>query len=335
MVKVVVIGLGPIGVSCAHAVRADRQLQLVGLVDIDPAKTGSALNELGQQPECTGCMAEAPRVRASIAEVVAEGPQVAILTTSSRVSAAAGTIRECLAAGMSVVSSCEELSWPWYRHAELAGEIDGQAKAAGKAVLGTGVNPGFVLDALAVVFSSVVRKVQRVRCVRRLDAGLRREQLQRKVGATLSVGQFNELKAQGKMGHVGIAESVAMVAAGLGRTVAPGSVEEGLEPVVAERAMRCGIGLIEPGKVTGMRNTAKWSGDGLAVELDLTMAVGVEDALDRIEIGGPVTIRLEVPGALPGDSATVAMLINQARQIGKVSPGLKTMLDMPPAGCRG
>ncbi|MCC7408349.1 MAG: hypothetical protein IT442_09765 [Phycisphaeraceae bacterium] len=339
MSRVIVVGLGPIGVSCAHAVRTDAQLELVGLVDSDPAKAGMALEDLDQQPcRCQPNLSEEElslRVKTTLDEVAGARPEVAIVATASRLPAAMGTIKACLVAGMSVVSSCEELSWPWYRHDALARELDATAKAARRTLLGTGVNPGFAMDSLAIVLATAVRKVRKVRCVRQLDAALRRQPLQQKVGATMSVEKFNELKAQGKMGHVGIAESVAMVAAGLGRQVAPGSVVESLEPVVASKAMRCGLGLIEPGRVAGMRNTAQWSGPDLEIELDLTMAVGVEDAADRIELEGPVSVRLEIPGALPGDSATVAVLINETRQINKVAPGLKTMLDMPPAGCRG
>lgn len=338
MTRVVVIGLGPIGASCARAVRADRGLCLCGLVDADPAKWGAALADLSAQREGAADI-EAPadlRVKASLAEVLhnGRGAEVAIVCTSSGFAHVAATITQCLDHGLSVVSSCEEMAWPWYRHEALAQKVDAAARATGCAVLGTGVNPGFVMDSLAVALAGVLRCVKRVRCVRRLDAGLRRLPLQKKVGATLSVARFRELAAAGDMGHKGLAESAAMLAAGLGRKVTPGSVIESLEPVTAHRATSCELGLIEPGMVAGMHNTARWEGDGLAIELDLTMAVGVEDAADRIEFDGPVPLRMHIPGSTPGDSATVAMLVNQARQVRRAAPGLRTMLDMPPAGCR-
>ncbi len=336
MASVVVVGLGPIGVSCARAVRADRGLCLCGLVDQDPAKWGAALEDISAQPEHGPEAKGNLRVQPSLAEVLRDGnaADVAIVCTSSDFVNVAETVTQCLEHGLSVVSSCEQMAWPWYRHEALARQMDAAARAAGCAVLGTGVNPGFVMDSLAVSLAGVLRCVKRVHCVRRLDAGLRRLPLQKKVGATLSVARFRELAAAGDMGHKGLAESAAMLGAGLGRKVEPGSVVESLEPVVAERACPCELGLIEPGMVAGMRNTARWEGDGLAIELDLTMAVGIEDAADRIEFDGPVNLRMRIPGATPGDSATVAMLVNQARQIGRAAPGLRTMLDMPPAGCR-
>src|SRR5690606_6194084 len=119
--------------------------------------------------------------------------------------------------GCSVVSSCEEMVWPWYRHEALAHELDELAKAHKVTILGTGVNPGFVLDLLPVTLASMVRRVNAVRCERRVDAGLRRESLQAKIGATLTPAQFDALKSEGRIGHVGLCESVAMLAAGLGR----------------------------------------------------------------------------------------------------------------------
>lgn len=335
MLRVIVVGLGPIGVSCAHAVRAKKDMQLVGIVDADPAKLGAGLKDLAQQPE-RGTPPDDPlRVKASIAEAAASGADVVLLTTTSRFDVAAQTIRECLRLGLAVVSSCEQMAWPWYQHAAVADQIDAAARAAKLAVLGTGVNPGFVMDYLPIVLAGVVRRVTSVRCVRRLDAGMRRKALQKKVGATMTVAEFRRLAAENALGHVGIAESTAMIAAGLGRRVKSGSVAVTLEPVIADKPLESGLGLIQPGQVTGMRNTAKWQGEDLSIELDLTMAVGVTEAMDQISLEGPVPLKLQIPGSVPGDSATVAILVNHARRIREMPPGLRTMLDMPPVGCRG
>jgi 4-hydroxy-tetrahydrodipicolinate reductase len=240
-----------------------------------------------------------------------------------------------LSRGVAVVSSCERLAWPWYRHPAAGREIDATAKAAGRAVLGTGVNPGFVMDALAVVLSSMVRRVTAVHCERRVDAGLRRQPLQAKVGATMTVEHFAQLKAQEKIGHEGLPESIAMIAAALGRTCEPGSIQVALDPVVAQRPTPSALGLIEVGRVAGIHNVGKWSGDGLSITLDLTMAVGCSEPRDAVRIDGPVQLSLQIPGGVPGDSATVAALINHARAVHTAPAGLRTMLDIAPAPARG
>lgn len=321
MVNVIVVGLGPIGINAARAVQEDRGMKLVGLVDIDPRKTGKRLDEIPR----------GPKVVTQIRETLAKKPAVAILTTASHFDRVEPTLRECIKHRIHVVSSCEEMSFPSFRHQRLAKQIDAEAKKKKVALLGTGVNPGFVMDLLPLVLSSMVAKVAGVKVIRRLDAGTRRLPLQAKVGATMTPEHFRDLAKQGKIGHMGIGESIAMIAAGLGRQARPQAVKISLDPVIAERELDSGLGAIQPGQVCGMRNIARWSGDGLSIELDLTMAIGAEDPQDRVELSGPVPLTLIVPGSTPGDSATVAALVNCARLLPRVSPGLKTMLDMPPA----
>src|SRR4051812_35825949 len=324
MLRVVVVGLGPIGIGAARAVLADPGMKLVGLVDIDPAKVGKPVTELEG----------GPAVSRSLKEGTAGGADVAIVTTTSKLDRMAPTLREALALGLHVVSSCEEMAWPKYRHAELAGQLDAEAKRAGKALLGTGVNPGFVMDLLPVVLSSMVLTARRVRVLRQLDASTRRRPLQQKVGATMTREEFAALKANNAIGHQGLAESVAMIAAALGCEAKPGSIEVTLEPVMAEREYPSAMGIIKPGQVRGMHNVGRWSDAALSIELDLTMAVGVDGSKDRVEIDGPVPLTLEIPGGTPGDTATVAALVNCARALPRAKAGLLTMLDVGACAAR-
>ncbi|HVT90754.1 MAG TPA: hypothetical protein VHD56_18010 [Tepidisphaeraceae bacterium] len=324
MLNVIVIGLGPIGVNAARAVMDDPGMKLVGLVDIDPAKAGKRLTDLPK----------GPKVAIDIRSTLSKKPRVAIVTTTSHFVNIVPTLRECIKHRLHVVSSCEEMSFPSFKNKKLASQIDTEAKKRRVALLGTGVNPGFVMDLLPAILSSMVTEVKGVKVIRRLDAAKRRLPLQAKVGATMTPGYFNKLAAEGKIGHMGIGESVAMLAAALGQQAKPAGVKIVLEPVIADRVMESRLGTIEPGMVCGMRNTASWSGKDLNIELDLTMAIGVEDAQDRVEIIGPAPLTATIPGSTPGDSATVASLINAARLLPTVQPGLKTMLDIPVASCR-
>jgi 4-hydroxy-tetrahydrodipicolinate reductase len=326
MTRIAVVGLGPIGIAAALGVQQSRDLKLAGLVDLDPAKVGKTLRDLHPDGK------DSTQVVDSIEKL--GHVDVAIIGTTSYFDKIVPTLRQCISKRIHVTSSCEEMSWPTYRHEALAAQIDAEAKSAGVALLGTGVNPGYVMDLLAVQLSSMVAKVSRVKCLRRVDALRRRLPLQQKVGSTMTVEQFEGLKARGQIGHKGLAESIAMIAAGLGRKVNPGEVREDLQPVLAEHEIECGLGVIAPGRVRGMHNTGFWQGDGLAIELDLLMACAEPNPRDEIELDGPVPLRVQIPGSTPGDSATVAALLNTARLLPKVSPGLKTMLDLPAAGAR-
>ncbi len=325
MARIVVIGLGPIGVSAARAIQARPELSLAGLVDLDPAKVGKTLASIDKG-------ADSPVIVDALDKLPAA--DVAIVCTTSFFDKAVPLLRACMKRKLHVTSSCEEMAWPTYRHAALAETIDGEAKSAGVALLGTGVNPGYVMDLLAVQISSMLSKVTHVKCLRRVDALRRRLPLQQKVGSTMTVEQFNELKAKGAIGHKGLAESIAMIAAGLGRTVNAGEVREELEPVLAAHQIECGLGIIEPGRVRGMHNKGFWQGEGLTIELDLLMACDEPNPRDEIELQGPIPLKLTIPGSTPGDSATVAALVNTARLLPRVGPGLKTMLDLPAAGAR-
>jgi len=327
-----VVGVGPIGVACALAVAVDRSLELVGMVDLDPAKVGRTLGELSGG---NGAKKSGPVVVDDLEKALHGGADVAVVTTSSKFDKVAPTLQRLISESVAVVSSCEQMVWPWYRHRELADVIDAAARRTGCAVLGTGVNPGFVMDSLAVTIASVLHRVTSVRCVRRVDAGLRRSPLQAKIGATLSQRQFRELAGQGGIGHRGLAESVVMLAAGLGECVEPGAVCESLEPCLADRAMQSALGLISPGEVCGIHNVAHWRSGELIIELDLTMAVGLADPKDIVHLDGPVNLSVTIPGSVPGDSATVAVLINHIPIVCNAQSGIRTMLDLPVAGCRG
>ncbi|MEL7237763.1 MAG: dihydrodipicolinate reductase, partial [Planctomycetota bacterium] len=233
MNRVAVIGLGPIGLTAARVVQLDPHLHLHTLIDTDASLVG------------TEPLIDGPAVQSSDASLA--DCDVALVCTGSSFVDLEPTLRRCIENGTHVVSSCEEMLWPAYRHGPLAEAMDHAAIEAGVALLGTGVNPGFVMDYLPLVASTAVPEVTRVQVLRRVNAGGRRKPLQAKVGATLTVEEFEQRRAAGTIGHRGMAESVAMVCAGLGHTATPGSIEETLDPVVAEHELHSSLGTIEIG----------------------------------------------------------------------------------------
>ncbi len=327
MTKIAIIGLGPIGLAAAKAVQRDQGLQLAGLVDIDLAKRGKRLVELDAAAE-----ADDVAVVSDLDELDGQ-PDVAILSTTSYFDRMAPTLRQLMRRQIHVASSCEEMAWPWLRHPHLSDVINNEAIDSGVTLVGTGVNPGFVMDLLPVVLSSMLARVERVKVVRVVDALTRRLPLQRKIGSAMTVKQFQQLADENRIGHMGMGESVTMLAQGLGRHPLRSEIKTTLRPVIAERQIECGLGTVEPGQVCGMHNTGSYQADGLTIELDLTMALAAKEPRDEIQIVGERTITTVVPGSTPGDTATVAALINVARKLPAAPRGLKTMLDLIPCGC--
>jgi 4-hydroxy-tetrahydrodipicolinate reductase len=323
--RVVSYGLGPIGCAAARLVLGKRELDLVGAIDTDPAKLGRDVGELLGIAEPTGIQVEGDAA-AALARL---RPDAILHCTSSFLPVVKDQLVQAARAGVDIVSSSEELLLPDLQHPELAAEIDAAARQGGATVLGTGVNPGFAMDFMAVVASAVCTSVESARCVRIVDAGTRRLPLQRKVGAGLTRAAFAEQEKTGRFGHIGMRESVALVGRGLG--FALDSITQTLEPVFAEDTRTTPFLTVEKGQVAGIHNIGIGRrGDDVLVTLDLSMYVGAPQPRDEVILVGTPNVHLRFQGGIPGDAATAAILVNSLPQVVAAGPGLKTVLDLPP-----
>jgi 4-hydroxy-tetrahydrodipicolinate reductase len=314
--------VGAIGAGIGRLAAQRDDIALVGAVDSAPDKAGRPLYEaLGIEP--SGKQAN-PSIEAEAEKALAAArPQVVLHATGSYLPDVLPQLLACVRAGANVVSTCEELSYPWRRHPEMAKQLDAEAKAHGVTVLGTGVNPGFVMDTLAVTLSGVCQRVDRVRVARIVDVATRRPQLQRKVGVGLPVEEFRAQVATGRFGHVGLQESCWLVAEGLGWRL--DALEETIEPVIAS-----------DGLAAGMRQTARGRLDGRTViDALVQMSMGAERPRDEIEIEGAPPVRLVIEGGVQGDLATAAVIVNAVPRVVGQAPGLITMLDLPVVAGRG
>jgi hypothetical protein len=319
---VVVVGLGEIGREVARAVLDSPSLRLVAALEIDPRLQGQPLAAvLGRPAGDLRIEEESPLILRQ-----ASGG-VMLQMTGSRLAAVTGQLERALQAGLHAISSCEELAFPWLRHPELAEKLDRIARKASRSVLGTGVNPGFVLDRLVCTLGAAAGKVVRVEAERVIDASSRREQLQRKVGCGLTKELFEKGVATGKIGHVGLVESAALVSSGLGLDC--DEFEESVDPVLATRAFS-GPVPVPAGRVAGIHQTARGFASGReTVTLDLTIALGAADPHDEIRIEGDPPLRLRTPG-LQGDRSSAWNMVNAIPAVVSSSePGLMTVLDLP------
>ncbi len=326
-VRVAHVGLGAIGREVVRLVLARPDLRLEAACDINPELVGAPLGAvLGEDrgPDVTvvESLAGAPLPDARDGLVVTH-------TTSSSLEACLPELLAAVEVGAHVVSSCEELSYPWLRAPEAAARLDAAARDAGVSVVGTGVNPGFAMDYLPVALSGAMKRVDSVRVHRVQDAGRRRTPLQAKVGAGISADEFDRRLAEGTMGHVGLTESAQAVATALGWD--PTDTAETLQPVLARVATPSAFGSIEPGRVAGIEQVAVVHADGQErVRLQLTMAVGVSPSQDDIWLTGDPDLHLCVPGGLHGDLATAATLVNTIGSIRHAEPGLRVMSELRP-----
>lgn len=322
-IRVIEYGLGPIGSAIARHIVERAGLELVGGVDIDPAKAGRDVGEVIGLDGALGF-----KTASSLAEVLALTPADLVLhTTSSYFDLFADQIMEILEAGLDIVSTAEELSFPWQTHPEMAMKIDAAARRAGKTVLGTGVNPGFLMDTLPLTLTSICQRVDRIEVTRVINASTRRGPFQAKIGSGMSVAAFNEKMNAGRMGHVGLPESMHMLFDTLDRKLA--RYESGVEPVVAEKLTRSDHFTVEPGLVKGLKQVAHgYSDEGEFATLTFIAALDAADEADIIRIFGKPDLTVKLQGT-NGDIATAAIAVNAIRRVQAAEPGLVTMRDLP------
>lgn len=323
-INAVQFGLGPIGQLCAKTIlqkHSDR-INLVGAVDIDPSKTGKDLGEL------LGIGNTGIIVENEIKNILKKHRvDIVFHTTTSFMSDVKDQLSELIKMKLNIVSSTEELFFPWFRNRQIAEEIDNLAKKFKVRVLGTGVNPGFVMDVLPAILTQVCTSVRKIRVERVVNASKRRLPLQLKIGAGLKVGDFKAKKATGRFGHIGLVESLQFLAYIL--NVNLDEIKEELNPIVTKKSVRTEYLTIQKGKVVGIHHVATGFKDGKEIiTLDLKMYIGDHKDYDAVYIDGEPPIKMKILNGVFGDTATVGSLINCAYLIFDAKPGLLTMADI-------
>ncbi|HXY79259.1 MAG TPA: dihydrodipicolinate reductase, partial [Candidatus Bathyarchaeia archaeon] len=265
-----------------------------------------------------------PEISAALEKPV----DVVVHTTSSYLASVMDELLACLSAGCCVVSTCEELAYPFRKHPELSAKLDAAAKDEGVALAGVGVNPGFVMDKLVLTLSAASQRVDWARATRIVDASTRRLPLQKKIGAGMTPDEFREQVAAGRIKHHGLPESVAMVADGLG--FALDDISETIEPVVAREHVRTEFLEVAPGEVAGVHQIARGTAAGKEkVFMELQMYVGAKQPADTVELLGEPNLTLTIPGGTHGDLATAAIAVNTIPAILAAPAGLRSVRDLP------
>lgn len=328
--RTVHIGLGHMGSEIVRLVHRRSDMEIVGAVDVAPDKVGADLGKVVGLDHPLGIP-----VAGSIEDVLsATQADIAVQATGSHLPRVYPQLVELIERGLNVVSTCEELAYPAWQHSELAEELDRLASAHEVTVLGTGVNPGFVMDRLPIALTGVCQEVKSVRVMRVVDAARRRLPLQQKAGAGLTVAEFRARVQAKAIQHVGLPESVALIAEALGWKL--DEIQESIEPVVADRPLSSDFIRVEPGQVAGLHQRARGLVEGReAITLDLWMVLRADEPRDEVWIEAVPPIHMVIPGGTHGDRATVGVVVNSIPQVVAASPGLKTILDLPVTAGRG
>jgi 4-hydroxy-tetrahydrodipicolinate reductase len=323
-IRVLMYGLGPIGAAVARQVASRKGFQIVGAVDIDRNKVGLDLGQvIGLDKKLR------VRVTNDAAGAIKSGkPDVAVLCTSSSLKKVMPQIEGILKKKVAIVSTTEELSYPVGKNRALAKKIDALAKKARVAVVGTGVNPGFAMDALPITLTGICERVDSIRVDRIQDARSRRLPFQQKIGSGLNREQFEQKVKDGSVRHVGLAESVTMIADAMGWKL--DKVTDEIHPKIADTAVESELIAVDPGYVCGIvQDGIGYMKGKPVVTLHMEAYLGAPESYDAVTVEGNPRITQKIAGGLHGDVATASITVNSIPKILRVSPGLRTMADMP------
>ncbi|MEM3623182.1 MAG: Gfo/Idh/MocA family oxidoreductase [Candidatus Bathyarchaeia archaeon] len=325
-VRVAIFGVGAVGSLIAKFLLEKEGVEIVGAIDVAKDKVGKDLGEVLGINRKVGV-----KISDDVDAVLSKAkPDIAIHATSSFLKDTHQQLATLIKNGVKVVSTCEELSNPYYTEPKIAKELDALAKEHGATVLGTGINPGFLMDTLVITLTAVCQKIEKIEAVRVMNAATRRLPFQKKIGAGLTVEEFQKkIETKQITGHVGLEQSIALIADALAWKLDK-IVAEPVEPVIAKKPVESEHIKVKAGQAAGLRQKAKGIMENKEViTLDFQAYLGAEEEYDAITIHGIPNIKQKIQPCVHGDIGTVAMVVNAIPKVIKAPPGLLTMKDLP------
>jgi 4-hydroxy-tetrahydrodipicolinate reductase len=323
-IRVVHFGLGPIGAAIARQIADRPGFKIVGAIDIDPTKSGHDLGDviaLGRQLRVR-VQADAPKA------LRLARPDVVVHCTSSSIQRVMPQLETILRAKAAIVSTTEELAYPFYAHARQARQIDAAARKARVGVVATGVNPGYSMDALPIMLCAACERVDRVTVNRVQDARRRRLPFQLKIGSGLTPDEFQQKVRDLSVRHVGMTESIAMIADSLGWRLT--RVSDDIVPKIATETVSSEFLTVQAGRVCGIvQDGIGYRGSEPAIRLHLEAYLGAPESFDSVDIEGSPPLSMKFAGGIHGDIATASIAVNTIPTIVAATPGLHTMRDLP------
>jgi hypothetical protein len=322
-IRVLHFGLGPIGAAVVKQIAARPGFKIVGAIDTDAAKVGRDLGDVVGFGRRLGL-----RVQDNAAKALkAAKPDIVVHCTSSLIKKVMPQIETILESRAAIISTTEELSYPGHTQIRLSRQIHAWAKKARVAVLGTGINPGFVMDALPIMLTAVCERVDRVEVNRIQDARLRRLPFQQKIGAGLTTEQFQNKVRDGSVRHIGLTESIAMIADALGWPL--DRISDDVQPKLATVTVASEFLAVDPGYVCGIVQDGVGYRKGRpAIRLHMEAYLGAPESYDSVDIEGLPSLSMKIAGGIQGDLGTASIVVNSIPRVLAASPGLHTMRDI-------
>jgi len=325
-IGLILYGVGAVGSRIAKFLLQKEGVEIVGAIDVAEDKVRKDLGEvLGVGKQLGITVSDNPDHVFS--QVKAD---VVVHATSSFLQQTYPQIAKAVKHGLNVVSTCEELSYPYTSDPNMTKKLHDLAEEHGATVLGTGINPGFLMDTLVITLTGVCQKIEKIEVKRVMNAGTRRVPFQKKIGAGLSLKEFKaKMKSKAITGHVGLEQSISMIASAIGWNLDRIEIDV-VEPVVAEKHVESEAIQVKPGQAAGLKQSAGGVRRGKeAISLEFQAYIGAPEEYDSITIKGVPNIHQKITPCVHGDLGTVAIIANSIPKVINAPPGLVTMKDLP------
>ena len=325
-VRIVLFGVGAMGTRIAKFLLKKKGVEIVGTIDVAKEKIGKDLGEILGINKRLGI-----KVSNNPDDVLSKAnADVVVHSTTSFLKQTYSQIAATIKHGVNVVSTCEELSYPYATELELAEKLDKLAREHSVTVLGTGINPGFLMDTRVINLTSVCQEIEHIKATRIMNAATRRAPFQKKIGAGLTVNEFKRrIEDETIIGHVGLTQSIAMIANALKWKLDKIEVDP-VEPVIAETQVESEAVKVELGQVAGLKQCARGiKEEKEVITLDFQAYLGAKEEYDAITIKGVPNVHEKIAPCIHGDSGTVAIIVNCIPKVMNATPGLVTMKDLP------
>lgn len=330
-VKVGIWGFGAMGSGMARMILKKEGIEIVAVCDKSPERINKSIYEVlnverEERPEVI--------IKDDASEAFTEKcADVVLLATDSFTKGAFDKIKLVLERKINVISTAEEMAYPMAQEPELAKQIDQIAKDNGVSVLGTGINPGFVLDLLILALTGTCEEVDYIKASRVNDLSPFGYAVMEEQGVGVTREAFEQGVEDGSIaGHVGFPESIKMITDGIGWNL--DRIDQTREPIMSNIYRKSDYAEVQPGNVAGCRQCGYGYVDGkLKVEMEHPQQIlphlEGQSTGDYVTIKGIPNINLQITPEIPGGIGTIAMVVNSIPHVINAIPGLKTMLDIP------
>lgn len=330
-VKIVIWGFGAMGSGMAKMLLNKKGVEIVGVCDRNENRVNKSLYDVldverGERPEVI--------INDNIEEILTEGScDVCLCATDSFTKSAFPRLKFALEKKVNVISTAEEMAYPQAQNPELAKELDKIARENGVSVLGTGINPGLIMDLLVVCLTGCMTDVEYIEAKRVNSLSPFGPAVMEEQGVGITVEKFEKGVNDGTLaGHVGFSESVKMIADSIGWKV--DKIEQQMKPIVTNVDRKSPYGFAAKGDVAGVNMTGQGYVDG-EVKIDMIHPQQIEPEMegtftgDYITIKGTPEVNMSISPEVEGGLGTIAMCVNMIPHVINADAGLKTMIDLP------